>query len=141
MTLPSILRARALLADREQKEAEHRVWQREHADELSDARLELLKSRLPRRKEFAGADLKYRTTWSEPAPVQTPQTLDDASWNLWARSHCDAVREDCNEVIMGLADEAGSMIGKLERRVNQLSAEVKRLKSDFAKSAKGSKDA
>jgi hypothetical protein len=55
MAHPSIERAREILANREQKEAEHARWQADHADELSDARLQAL-----RQKKVMPADWSTR---------------------------------------------------------------------------------
>jgi hypothetical protein len=48
MTHPSIEKARALLANREQQELEFALWSAEHADELEDAALETLKAKTRR---------------------------------------------------------------------------------------------
>jgi hypothetical protein len=126
---PSTRRAYEILERREQQEAEHEAWRAAHDPHeieiaQSNARLAELRARQTKRKEYTG-DLIYKTVWNEPAPAPAPQPLSrDDAWNDWARSHCDLVREEMDL----LADEAGSMIGKLERRVNLLSAEVKRLR-------------
>src|SRR5262249_194255 len=48
------------------------------------------------------------------------QPLDDEGWNNWAGSQSAGVREELDE----LADECGSMLGKLERRVNKQSNDL-----------------
>jgi len=124
---PSHQKAREISAQRQEREREHQRWRDQHyPEELIPTSSATLSSNLtmssPRelRKDYDG-ELIYKTTWSPPSAP-----LDDtasAAWNEWAGSHCDLVREEMDE----LADEVGSITGKLERRLNQLSNEVKRL--------------
>jgi hypothetical protein len=76
-------------------------------------------ARMPEiRSSAPPADRVVFKTIEQPVSVvaQAEQTDTSDAWNAWATAHCDLVREEMN----GLADEAGAMVGKLERRVQEL---------------------
>jgi hypothetical protein len=68
-------------------------------------------------------DLVYKTFETPPVAAAAPTMSDEQSraWNDWAKAHVAVAREETNI----LADEAGAMIGKLERRVRKLEMQVR----------------
>jgi hypothetical protein len=89
--------------------------------------------------------LKYKTTYTPRPDVQHPQPrvemavseMGDAesrAWNAWAQAHVEGLRDWTMSGLEIVADEAGSITGKLEKkltkRIEALEAEVAKLRGD-----------
>jgi len=78
---------------------------------------------LAQRRRAASVPTVYKTV-ERPAPAeQQQQQMSDEqnrAWNDWAKAHVEVAREETNI----LAEEAGTMLGKLERRVRELEMQV-----------------
>jgi hypothetical protein len=110
MTHPSIQKAREMLARRHEQEAAHEVWRAEHADELSDARLEQLRAQ---RSERQRSELIYKTHDNGPPPQV------DLRSDL-----IEELREELKayalEAAGTAAEAAGEELGKLEARMAKI---------------------
>jgi hypothetical protein len=126
MTHPSTQRARQILDRRAAQEAEHEAWREQHADELSDARLEQLRAARNRRvqKEFAG-DLIYKTIENAvlPPPAEPANSEPALSVKEFMR-FCDDIGAETTRWDNELRAE-------FTAKIDQLAAEVARLKKQL----------
>jgi hypothetical protein len=107
MTHPSIQRAREVLSRRDRAEIEHKAWQADHFDELSDARLaELYAQRREQQR------LIYKTHDNGPPPQAD------------LRNEFTDVIEDLRafalEAACVAAEECGAKIADLESRMEKI---------------------
>jgi hypothetical protein len=96
------------IASADQTEAEYQSW----------------RAQRQRTAPAPNDELVYKTV-ERPAPPEQQQHQQmseeqNRAWNDWAKAHVEVAREETNL----LAKEAGSMIGKLERRVRELEMQV-----------------
>jgi hypothetical protein len=114
------------MQDREQQRREFAEWSEQHADELSDLRLDRLRAQLEEnrrvQKDARGADLIFKTT--ENALLSPP---------------ADELNDDYDDDELGdLAEEMGSALGQVERELRLeialLHAELRALRAELAAS-------
>jgi hypothetical protein len=59
---------------------------------------------------------------AEASPQMDPTT--ERAWNDWAESHVDVARREAQEITEILAEEVGTITGKLERRIHELEIQL-----------------